>query len=393
VQTRPVTVAVRALVAVVLMLGICAPSANAALPWRLPLFEPKKPPAPPPIAPVAEPITVDPVGPVKGTMLMVHAGGWAGHDANAQEQLIKSPGDVFLQRGWRLISIDYNEGTAGLQDVLNSAGAELTRKTGDGPLCIYGESSGAHLALVAKLRAIDCLIGLGTPTDLALYQSEATTSPDDRVRMIAERMVRFFGTTPEQIAPWNPVSLAASNHADVLLMHEADDTVVSAQHALRYQAANPTTQVVELEAGDPNVRKADFKHGTVSDVGRARYATSLGAFVDRAVANRDAERAAGKTDCARTARPISEIGLPAMQNALRCLARQDASVRSTDAGRWQQTTVRLRGEVNAARVWSLLRTKASGRLALQAAAQRRVKISVQTSERSRVTLRATRTRS
>ena len=82
-----------------------------------------------------------------------------------------------------------------------------------------------------------------------------------------------------------------------------------------------------------------------------------------------------------------------MQNALRCLARHDPTVRSTEAGRWQQTTIRLRGEVNAARVWSLLRTKSSGRLALQAAAQRRVKISVQTSERSRVTLRATRAKS
>jgi len=82
-----------------------------------------------------------------------------------------------------------------------------------------------------------------------------------------------------------------------------------------------------------------------------------------------------------------------MQSALRCLARYGSKARSAKLGRWRGTTVTLRGEVNAARIWSLLRTKASGRLALRAAAQRRVKVSVQPGERSRVTLRATRAKS
>ena len=62
-------------------------------------------------------------------------------------------------------------GQAGLQDVLDAAGSELARIGDNGPVCIYGESAGAHLALVAaeRLRAIDCVIGLGTPTDLPLY--------------------------------------------------------------------------------------------------------------------------------------------------------------------------------------------------------------------------------
>ena len=272
----------RAVLTAICLLAVLTPSAGAALPFRLSdLFAPRPAPAAAPvIAPVAEPITVDPVGPVQGTMIMVHAGGWAGHDASAQRQLVDSPGDVFLKRGWRIISIDYNEGTAGLQDVLNTAGAELTRKTGDGPVCIYGESSGAHLALAvaARLRAIDCVAGLGTPTDIGLYQQEAAASSDLRVKQVAGRMGDFFGATPDAYASWNPVTFAATIHADMLLLHEADDEVVTALHGQRFQAAAPAPQLAELEPGDPNDETTDFMHGTISEVGRTHYASALGSF-------------------------------------------------------------------------------------------------------------------
>ena len=86
------------------------------------------PPAARTIAPVAAPIAIDPAaGPTRGTVILVHAGGWAGHDADAQSLLATSPGELFLERGWRIGSVDYEGGTAGPQDVLNAAGAELSR--------------------------------------------------------------------------------------------------------------------------------------------------------------------------------------------------------------------------------------------------------------------------
>ena len=161
-----------ALLALAGLFGTHPAQAAAAPVSRSSLLKPKPKPVPV-IAPVAEPISADPAGPARGTMILVHAGGWAGHDAHAQKLLMDRPGDLLLARGWRVVSIDYEEGTAGLQDVLNAAGNELARKSTDGPVCIYGESSGAHLALVAaqRLRAIDCVIGLGTPTDLPLYET------------------------------------------------------------------------------------------------------------------------------------------------------------------------------------------------------------------------------
>ena len=390
-KPSPTRLVLIALAALAVVLGPQTPPADAALPFRLPSLT--KPAPVKVIPPVAGPITIDPsTGPARGTVIMVHAGGWAGHDADAQDQLAKSPGNIFLQRGWRVVSIDYEDGTDGLQDVLNAAGAELARKTGDGPLCMYGESSGAHLALVAasRLRAIDCVIGLGAPTDLALYQAEGSVSPDARVRQVAGQISRFFGTTLEQTAPWNLIALAPTIHADALLMHEADDSVVPPVHALRFQAARPTTQIVALEAGDPGNPANEFMHGTVSDIGRAHYDSAIGAFADRAVAARAAERDAAATGCASVSRSLGEVGLAGLKSGLRCLARNDTAALRAASGSWQQTSVKMRGEVNAARIWGSLRGTKSGRRALAAAAKKRAKVLGETGDRTRVTLRATR---
>ena len=189
----------------------------------LSLITPKAVPVIAPVAAAREPRIPSAGAPV-GTMIMVHAGGWAGHDAHAQGLLMDRPGDLLVQRGWRVVSVDYNEGAQGLQDILDAAGSELARNSSDGPLCIYGESAGAHLALIAaaRLRAIDCVVGVGTPTDLPLYESQAKISPDARVRLVASQITRLFGATTEAMTAWSPLALVASIHADVMLIREAE---------------------------------------------------------------------------------------------------------------------------------------------------------------------------
>lgn len=388
--------AVRALLVALALAGVCAlpaGQAQAALPFKLPTLKPKAPPTPV-IAPVQAPLSADPSGPPVGTMILVHAGGWAGHDGYAQSELLKNPGDLFRARGWRVVSIDYDEGPGGLQDLLNVAGAELARRSSDGPLCIYGESSGAHLALIAaaRLRAIDCVIGVGTPTDLYQYTVEASVSDDDRVRLVSGQIMRLFGTTPEATTAWNLVALAPSIHADVMLVHETDDELVTASHAQRFAAARPTTQLVELQAGERGNAAQDFMHGTVSDVGRGQYMSGIGSFADRAVSARAAEREAARTGCSQVTRSVMDTGPERLQGALRCLARKRAGSLPSGSGRWRETSVKLRGKVNAARVWARLASSKSGKRALAAAARRRARIIVRTGDRSRVILRAARKR-
>ncbi|MEA2218004.1 MAG: hypothetical protein QOJ35_630 [Solirubrobacteraceae bacterium] len=350
-------------------------------------------PHPAVVAPVAAPIVAEPAGVARGTMLLVHGGAWLGHSAPAQRLVMDDPGALLVARGWRVVSIDYDEGAAGLRDVLDAAGAELARNP-DGPVCLYGESAGAHLALVAasRLPAIRCVVGIGAPTDLARFEAEGDVSPDPDVRSAAARIERYFGTTPGALAPWNLVTLAPALRADVLLLHESDDPLVPAIDAIHFQAALPTTQVVELEAGDPADPSATFRHGTVSQTGRARYAAAIGAFADRALAVHEAERAAAGLGCAGADHPVTRVGVPALRSALRCLARRDRPSLRVVPGGWRRTTIRLRGNVDAARVWAQLRTTASGRRSLIAVAARRATVAVRTGDRSRVSLRATRRR-
>jgi acetyl esterase/lipase len=254
-----------------------------------------QPTTPGPVAPVADTTTADPQGGgARGTMIMVHGGGWAGHSAAGRDRLIANPGSLLLKLGWRIVSIDYAEGTAGLKDVLETIDSEVERKTGLGPMCLYGESSGAHLALIAasRRRTVDCVAGLGALTDLSLYERVAETSSDGQVRLLAGRIGQFFGTTRAALAPWDPISVARSIHADVLLMHEEDEPLVPATQARRFQAAHPATRVVELEAGDPADASTIFMHGSVSTRGREQYAAAIRQFVTRAVAARRAERRA-----------------------------------------------------------------------------------------------------
>lgn len=353
----------------------------------------KQPAAAPAVPPVGKPMTRDPAdGNVKGTVVMVHAGGWAGHDTNAQRILFEHPGDVFTARGWRVVSLDYEEGQAGLGDVLNAVGEEVSRNSGSGPVCIYGESAGAHLALVAaaRLTAVDCVIGLGAPTDLALYEADAAASDNDQVRLIGFQMSRFFGTTADALAPWSPVSLAPSIRADVLLINEADDAYVSAVHTERFKAARPTTQTLVLAPGDPADPSTKFVHGTVSAAARGAYLSTIGAFADRVTAANEAEMEAGALGCGGVTRSLRQVGPAKVQAALACLARRDATARTAYSSRWKRTSTRLRGEINAARIWAQLRRSTAGRRALAAGAKRRAKLAVVVSDRSQVTLRAAR---
>jgi pimeloyl-ACP methyl ester carboxylesterase len=298
--------------AVVVLVGLLAASFDTerALSLTVTTAESAEPEVVPAVAPL---VSADPAGGVaRATMILIHGGGWAGHSALGLELLMKRPGDLLLKRGWRVVSIDYNEGAAGLRDVLNAVDAEVARRTSNGPLCLYGESSGAHLALVAASRLpaiIDCVIGVGTPTDLSLYGAKGAVA-DSQIRLLASRIRRFFGTTTAEIAAWNPVTLAPSIDAEVLLMREADDHLVSVDHSERFKAARPATRIVELESGDPTDPSAVFLHGTVSEVGRAHYVSAINSFVDRAVAAPDDQRREARAQAADTLAAPPSIGTP-----------------------------------------------------------------------------------
>ena len=334
---------------------------------------------------VASPATV------RGTMLMVHGGGWTGPAPMSQKALITMPGETFSQRGWRIVSVDYHAGRAGLQDVIDAAGSELTKPTG-GLLCIYGESAGAQLALVAasRLAAIDCVVGFAPTADFETYQSEVQRNNDPDRRIIGGQIATVWGSTPEDRSPNDPVKVAKAITGDVLLMRQADDPLIPIEQIDNFVAARPTSQRVELESSAGFDLSRFYLHGTFSDNGRSQYRAALGSFVDRAAAAYKADRQAVRTRCAGVTRSVTLGGAARLARALRCLARADRLVRRAGAGRARSASVRLRGEVTAARAWSALRAGTGGRRALAALAAGRARASVRSGNPSRVTLRVRR---
>ena len=154
-------------------------------------------PAPQPLSP-SQALVAMPTSTVRGTMLMVHGGGWQGPGPQSQKAVMALPGDTLSQRGWRVVSVYYDAGAAGLQDVLDAAAGELAQPTGD-PLCIYGESGGAQLALVAasRLPEIDCVIAFAPPAAFEAYLTEANASHDPERTLVADRIAAVWGPTSE----------------------------------------------------------------------------------------------------------------------------------------------------------------------------------------------------
>jgi dienelactone hydrolase len=348
--------------------------------------QPAAPPPPPP--PVPQQALVATPAAVTGTMIMVHGGGWTGPGPRAQRGLMTMPGDTLTQRNWRVVSVDYHAGAAGLQDVVDAASAELAQPTG-GLLCIYGESSGAQLALVAasRLPGVDCVVAMGPPADFEAYQAEVQRSNDPDRRVVARQIASVWGSTPAERALADPTKIANAIAGDVLILREADDPLIPIEQVDNFVAARPTTQRVELE-GAPGFDLGQFYlHGTMSDNGRNQYRAAIGSFVDRAAASYAAERGASRMGCGGVMRSVTTSGAPSVQAALGCLARADRLARKAGAAGARTLSRRVRGEVNAARAWTALRKSTGGRRALWALATGRATAAVHSGNPTSVTLR------
>ena len=342
---------------------------------------------PPPPAKPAEALVASPSSGLKGTMLMVHGGGWLGPGPKAQQYLMEQPGDMLVKRGWRVVSVDYSAGTDGISDVTNAAGRELQRAEGS-LLCMYGESAGAQISLIvaSRVKSVDCVIAAGAPTDFNAYIAEADSSGDSSRRIIAGQMSNVFGSTEIDKAPWEPVKVADKITQDVLMLREADDRLMPREQLDRFVAARPTTESVELESTNAATPESWWLHGTLSDAGRAKYLATIGGFADRAYATRTIERAAKRTGCTGT----TSVGTVVMTGALRCLARKDRTVSKRGKPTIGTTKRTLRGEVNAARAWGALRASAIGRRGLAALVAGRATVSLRRANPSTLTLRGRR---
>ena len=212
------------------------------------------------------PIDVRPDGASRGTIALIHAGSWSGPNPD-RVQGMRDDAERFAALGWRAVVLEYGAGKGGYLDVRAAVRALAPRHT---PFCLYGESAGGHLAVLAAERSpeaprIACVIAVSAPLDLPTWSSRALAQP-------------YFGNDPR----WNPAHTATRLRAPTLLIGAEDDQVAPPQqngafiHAF---AARPHTSVRRLTLRPGSVAQV---HGSASPA-EARRAERAQTHLLRAV--------------------------------------------------------------------------------------------------------------
>ncbi|WP_205698573.1 PQQ-dependent sugar dehydrogenase [Conexibacter sp. SYSU D00693] len=187
----------------------------------------------------------------RGVVLVVHEGGWLATGPEAVAG-VRSEAVRLAGYGWRAVNIDHRPGGASVGDVV-AWYDRVHRRWPRLPVCVFGRSAGAHLALmVASRRPVRCVIGQGAPTDLRL----PPTATDEERRLHAELVVPSFG---DRLAENSPVTLASRIRARTLLATSAADATTPCRHLTAFRRVRPATTTVCLPAGP-----ATYIHAGVS---------------------------------------------------------------------------------------------------------------------------------
>ncbi len=168
----------------------------------------------------------------KGTVLMIHGGGWHGGLGAAADRVMGQYIELVRSWGYDVANLGYRGGADSLTDALD-AFDHLRETLGPGePICLYGGSAGAHLALAVAAKrgaSVDCVIDFLGPPDLEEWGSRPNS---DAGRNLA---VEAFGE--ERLAELSPVNnverlvspvLVAAAPCDVYIEIEAQREFVDA---------------------------------------------------------------------------------------------------------------------------------------------------------------------
>jgi len=226
--------------------------------------------------------------PVKRVMILIHGGAWE----VVGKRVMETERTVALgwrAAGWETVSITYQACGQSIPDVLRFYDLIRRNVGAHVPICIEGQSAGAHLALmIASLRAgVACVIAEGAPTDLRTMAAQgaheaATHVSIARLRtgsaLVAAIARAAFGTT--RLAYASPVTHAASIHARLLLGRADDDWVIPREQAPELAAAvlrahpNAYVDVDNLASGT-----VEWTHAPVSAAAASGFATRIARLV------------------------------------------------------------------------------------------------------------------
>jgi hypothetical protein len=242
----------------------------------------------------------DPVGPARGTMLMLHGGGWKDQRGNARSALTVAS-LAFRANGWRVVNVSYSPGPPApghsldpfpmMRDVV--AFYDQIHRAFTGPICAYGESAGAHLAAMLAIErpSLTCAIISAAPLDLLPLLK--LTSP------VGVGFIRStFGTRRSVLAAWSPALLwrRGIDRTAVFATDASNDTVVPPEQLRAFEAADPAvdgTVVSGASAGSSDA--VPWMHSDVSRTAIDARLEALDSWLNRIVPSRSEASVAAAT--------------------------------------------------------------------------------------------------
>jgi acetyl esterase/lipase len=261
--------------------------------------------------PVHDPIEFTPPRP-RATVVLVHAGGWAGADRRQQDGVWQRVSPALTAKGHRVVSLDYGPGAVeGLAAVIRAVDAE--RAAGAKVVCLYGESAGGHLALLAAEldRDVDCVATFAAPTHFGALRDAAAEHPEwpGYGHVFHNIIEPVFGSDPAGWEPWEPARHVDGLEADLLLMRGDDDPVIPPGQVDRVARQVPTARTYSA-APAPTA----WVHGTAAP---GPVLDRLVDLVDRAVALRRIARDAERSGCPDAT--VTGLGERRLRRATACL--------------------------------------------------------------------------
>jgi acetyl esterase/lipase len=214
------------------------------------------------------------VGHPKGTVIVVHGGSWS-LVGPGQVQYLRPVARRFAAAGYEVFNIDYRAGRRSAADVL--ARYRQIRAT-HSRVCLYGESAGAHLAMLAAERAGNaaCVIAMAGPTDLPTLGG----SPSRDAALASAR--HAFGGA---LARFSPLRRAWPRRTPLTLVYARHDPLVDFSQGRR-MARHAHARLIALDGGS-----APFVHSSVDAAQRSRaYATVLARLRQAMAATKPAKR-------------------------------------------------------------------------------------------------------
>ena len=225
-------------------------------------------------------------GRVERVMMLIHGGAWE-KIGQATLNSMAREGSRWQAAGWETVNADYRPCAHSLRDVEATYRA-IRASVGPGtPICISGQSAGAHLALMlaARRRDVACVLAAAPPTDLRTMASQgeryaghgvAPEHLDEGAAWVQEKGRTAFGA--RSAATMSTVNYAARIRAPVFLSAAAEDDLVPvAQQYEMARALRAAGRTVQLDVLAPG--STGYVHAAVSNVALAALQQRIARFV------------------------------------------------------------------------------------------------------------------